>query len=176
LLTELPGVYGKLTAEVRSLLLASEQMYRTPGFAAPGQIVLGLATAFELQLKHSVISGLFDHLKYREVEKLRPLPEWTDAEQRDKPLWSPRARADGCTLGAMRLILRHSHPAIGEFFGQFGQDRADIQRAIKSVNDRRNPAAHGSCFDIGTAEAIRADWFHWGERPGGIFSVFFRNA
>jgi hypothetical protein len=61
LLTELPGVYEKLTPEVRSLLLASEQIYRTREFAAPGSIVHGLATAFELQLQHSVMAGLFYH-------------------------------------------------------------------------------------------------------------------
>jgi hypothetical protein len=51
----------------------------------------------------------------------------------------------------------------------------DIQAAIESVSNHRNPAAHGDCFDISTAEAIRADWFYWNKRPGGIFSVFFRN-
>ena len=39
----------------------------------------------------------------------------------------------------------------------------------------RNPATHGASFDIGTAEAIRADWFNWEQRSGGIFSVLFRN-
>jgi hypothetical protein len=172
---ELPNIYENLTAKARNLALASEQIYRTPGFAAPGTIVHGLATAFELQLQHSVISLLFDHLKYRKAENLRPLPEWDDAEQRGKPLWSPPQRADKCTLGTMKLILRHPHPAIEEFFAQFGLNRIDIQATIESVSNQRNPAAHGDCFDIGTAEAIRADWFHWNKRPGGIFSVFFRN-
>jgi hypothetical protein len=74
----------------------------------------------------------------------------------------------------MRLILRHPHPAIGEFFVQFGLNLTDIQDATESVYDHRNPATHGQRFDIGTAEAIRADWFHWHHRPGGIFSVLFR--
>ena len=74
LMAKLPGVYEKLTPKARDLFLASEQIYRTPGFAAPGEIVHGLATAFELQLQHSVIAGLFYHLKYRKVEKLR-IPE-----------------------------------------------------------------------------------------------------
>jgi hypothetical protein len=176
LLAELPGVYEKFTPQVRRLILASEQICRTPGFAAPGSIVHALATAFELQLQHSVLSGVFERLKYRKAEKLKPLPEWTDAEHRDRPLWWPGARADACGLGAMRLILRHPHAAIGEFFDQFGLNRIDIQLALDTVYSYRNPAAHGDCFDIGTAEAIRADWFHWGGRPGGVFSVFFRNA
>jgi hypothetical protein len=173
LLAELPGVYEKLAPDARNLCLASEQVYRTPGFAAPGTIVHGLATAFELQLRHSVISGLFDHLKYRRVEKLLPLAD-QDAEQ-NKPLWRPATKADKCTLGPMKLILQHTHPAIEEFFLRFGLDRTEIQRALGSVYDYRNSSAHGECFDIGTAEAIRANWFHWCERPGGIFSVFFRN-
>jgi hypothetical protein len=175
LTAELPGVYERLSETARNLFLASEQIYRTPGFATPGNIIHGLATAFELQLQHSVMAGLFDHLKYRKVETLRPLPGWKDAEQRDKPLWSPSAKADKCTLGAMRLLLRYPHSAIAEFFVQFGLDLADIQAAVESVYSHRNPAAHGDCFDIGTAEAIRGDWFHWNKRPGGIFSVLFRN-
>jgi hypothetical protein len=51
----------------------------------------------------------------------------------------------------------------------------DIQGAIESVYNHRNAASHGECFDIGTAKAIRAEWFHWDNRPGGIFSVLFRN-
>ena len=174
-MAELPGVYEKVTAKVRNLFLASEQVYRTPGFVAPGTIIHGLATAFELQLRHSVITGLFDHLKDRKAEKLWPMAEWEDAEQRGKPLWSPGARPDKCTLGAMRLLLRHPHSAIEEFFVQFGLSRTDIQAAIESVYSHRNPAAHGDSFDIGTTEAIRADWYHWNKRAGGIFSVFFRN-
>jgi hypothetical protein len=76
----------------------------------------------------------------------------------------------------MRLILRHPDSTIEEFFAQFGPNRANIQAAIESVYIHRNPASHGGCFDIGTAEAIRADWFHWDKRPGGIFSVLFRDA
>jgi len=174
LTAELPGVYEKLSEGARNLFLASEQIYRTPGFAAPGEIVHGLATAFELQLRHSVIVGLFDHLQYRKAEKLRPLAEWKDAEQ-NKPLWSPGAKADKCTLGTMRLILRLEHPAIQEFFAQFGLSLTDTRTAIEAVYSHRNPAAHGGSFDIGTAEAIRTDWFHWSRRPGGVFSVFFRN-
>ena len=176
LMAKLPGVYERLTEKARNLFLASEQIYRTPGFAAPGNIIHGLATAFELQLQHSVMAGLFDHLKYRRVETLRPLAEWKDAEQRDKPLWWTGAKADKCTLGTMKLILRHPHCAIEEFFTQFGLNLADIQAVIELVCSHRNPATHGDCFDIGTAEAIRADWFHWNKRPGGVFSVFFRNA
>jgi hypothetical protein len=73
------------------------------------------------------------------------------------------------------LILRHPHPAIGEFFAQFGLSLTNIQGATESVYSYRNAASHGECFDIGAAEAIRADWFHWDNRPGGIFSVLFRN-
>ena len=79
------------------------------------------------------------------------------------------------TLGTMRLILRHTHPAIEEFFAQFGLNLTDVRDATASVYSHRNDATHGDCFDIGTAEAIRADWFHWDSRPGGIFSVLFRS-
>jgi|GEM_PF-2568474 hypothetical protein len=175
---ELPGGYEKLTQKARNSLLASEQSYRIPDFAAPGFIVHGLALAFELELRYSVMSGLFDHLKYRKVEKLRVPEEWISsgyAEKRDKPLWWPKAKADKCALGEMNLILGHPHPAIGEFFAQFGLNLTDIRGATKSVYSRRNPATHGEHFDIATAKAIRAGWFHWNDRPGGIFSVFFRN-
>jgi hypothetical protein len=175
LLDKLPHTWGKLTPGVRSLLLASEQMSRTPGFAAPGKIIDGLATAFECQLQHSVVSLLFAHLRDRRVKDLRPSPEWQDAEQRDKPLWRPTAKAEKCALGTMRLILRHPEPAIGEFFDQFGFDRVAIQDAIEEVYIHRNSAVHGSCFDIGTTEAIRTDWFSWEGRVGGVYSVFFRH-
>ena len=98
-----------------------------------------------------------------------------DAEKRGKPLWSPSAKADRCTLGEMNLILRHPIPEIVEFFTQFGLNLTDIQSATESVCKYRNPATHGEHFDIGTARTIRAGWFHWGDRPGGIFSVLFRN-
>lgn len=173
LLEKLPGVYQKLKPQVRSHLLASEQNYRTPNFAAPGQIIHQIATAFELQLKHSVFAGLFDHLKYRKVQKLRPLPEW-EVERRDIPLWSHSAKADNLQLGQMTLLLRRPEPAIREFLDQLGLDCTNIQRALESVYEYRNDATHGTCFDIGTAKAIRADWLHWGERPGGIFAVCFR--
>jgi hypothetical protein len=178
LLAELSGVYEKLTPQVRSLLLASEQIYRIPGFAAPGDIVHNLATAFERQLQHSVMAGLFHHLKDRNVRELKVPEDWISsgrAQKREKPLWQPSAKADKCVLGEMNLILRHPHPAIGEFFAQFGLNLSDVQGATESVYNHRNPAAHGGLFDIGTAEAIRADWFHWDNRPGGIFSVLFRN-
>jgi hypothetical protein len=174
LLAELSNVWGKLEPEVRSCMLASEQMYRTPNFAAPAKLIDGLATAFERQLLHSVISLLFDHLRRRKEKDLRPMPEWQDAEHRDRPLWSPAARAEKCTLGAARLILRHPSLAVGEFFDQFGFDRAAIRGAIEAVCRHRNPAVHGSCFDIGTAGAIRADWLSWEGRVGGVYSVFFR--
>jgi hypothetical protein len=174
LLAELPGVYEKLAPEARNLCLASEQVYRIPGFAAPGTIVHGLATAFELQMRHSVVIGLFAHLKNQEVKKLQPLAEWTDVIQ-NKPLWSTNERAEMCTLGTMRLILKHTHPAIEEFFLQFGLDRRAISGALDSVYKHRNTAAHGGRFDIGTAEAVRTDWLGWDQRPGGVFSVFFRD-
>jgi hypothetical protein len=75
----------------------------------------------------------------------------------------------------MKLLLRHPHPAIHELLENFHLDRAAIQESIVSVLDHRNPAAHGDSFDTGAAEAIRADWFHWRGRHGGIFSVFFTN-
>lgn len=171
---ELPGVYDELEPKARSLCVASQQTYQIQGFAAPAQIILGLAIAFELQLRHSVISRLFEHLKHQGIQKLSPLPEWKDVEQ-NKPLWLTSTRADKCNLGTTRLILRHNHPSIGEFFLQFGLDRTTIQQALESVYPYRNPAAHGESFDIGTAEAIRNDWLHWNKRPGGIFSIFFRN-
>lgn len=173
--SRLPNIRGKLTPAVRSFLLASWQMHRTPGFAAPGKLIDGLATAFERQLVHSVISLLFDHLRRRKAKDLWPMPDWQDAEQRGRPLWSTTSKAEKCTLGSARLVLRHPDSAVGEFFDQFGFDRAAIQGAIEPVYKHRNPAAHGSCFDTGTADAIRTDWFSWHGRVGGIYSVFFRN-
>jgi hypothetical protein len=175
---ELPGGYEKLTQKARNYLLASEQSYRIPDFAAPGYIVHGLATAFELELRHSVMSCLFDHLKYRKVAELRVPEEWISsgrAQKRETPLWRPSAKADKCLLGEMNLILGHPHPAIEECFAQFGLVLTDIRSATESVCKYRNPATHGDHFDIGTAETIRADWFHWDNRRGGIFSVLFRN-
>lgn len=174
-LSQLPAVWGKLTPEVRSLMLASEQMHRVPGFAAPGKFIDGFATAFECQLKHTIMSHLFAHLKSSNVRELRPLPEWRDAEERNRPLWGPKERADMCGLGAARLILRHTEPAVEEFFERFGFDRATIQRAVEAVYKHRNTAVHGGSFDPGIASAIRADWLSWEGRAGGVFSVFFRD-
>jgi hypothetical protein len=126
LLARLPGIYEKLAPEARNLCLASEQVYRIPGLAAPGQFVHGFATAFELQLRHSVISGLFEHLKKQGIKKLSPLAEWKGVDQ-NKPLWLTSTRADKCTLGTMELILQHTHSSIEEFFIQFGLDRTAIQ-------------------------------------------------
>jgi len=50
LMAELSGGYEKLMQKAQNFLLASEQSFRTPDFAAPGNIVYRLATAFELQL------------------------------------------------------------------------------------------------------------------------------
>jgi hypothetical protein len=178
LLAELPGVYGKLAPGARNLCLASEQVYRTPGYAAPGDIVRGLATAFELQLRHTVMPGLFDYLEYRGVKNLKIPEEWIRshrAQDRSQPLWRRGEKADKCELGTMDLILGHPEPFVAEFFVRHGFSLADIQEATDLVRKPRNAVSHGSCFDIGTAEAIRADWFHWKNRPGGIFSVFFRN-
>ena len=78
-------------------------------------------------------------------------------------------------LGEMNLILNHPNPAVGEFFAQFGLSISDIRDATKLVLKHRNPATHGADFDIGTAQEIRAQWFRCNQRPGGVFSVFFRN-
>jgi hypothetical protein len=134
-----------------------------------------MATAFERQLLHSIVSPFFDHLRRWKVPELRPLPEWPDAEQRGRPLWWPTAKAEKCTLGAARLILRHPEPAVGDFFDQFGFDRTAIRGAIETVSEHRNPAVHGGSFDIWTAETIRADWLSWQGRVGGVYSVFFRS-
>jgi len=75
----------------------------------------------------------------------------------------------------MLWVLRHDDPAIGEFFALAGLGRAGVLRALEEVHARRNAPAHGGPLDPGTTAAIRADWFHWGSRPGGIFAVFFRN-
>jgi hypothetical protein len=75
LMAELPRVYEKVSEKARNLLLAGEQVYRTQGFAAPGLIIHMRATAFYLQLQQSVISDLFNYLKHRKVERLRPLEE-----------------------------------------------------------------------------------------------------
>jgi len=179
LLAELPGtVYEMLEPEVRSLLLASEQSFRTQGYASPGSIVHKLATAFELQLQHSVMSDLFDHLKCRGLKNLRTPDEWVAsglAERREKPPWRHDTKADRCTLGDMKLILSHPEPAVADFFDRFRLVLTDIQGATESVLARRNDATHGRSVDAGTAAAIRADWLHWRHRAGGIFSVFFRN-
>ncbi len=175
-LAELSDTYGKLTPEVRSLLLASEQMYRTQGFAAPGKIVDGLATAFEVQLRHSVMAGLLDHLKDRRVKSLTVPQEWKDVERRDRPLWSYAEKADKFTLGTIILILRHPQSEIEEFFAKYGLDRAAIRGATEEVCRHRNPAVHGRGFDIGTADAIRKDWLTWNARVGGIYSVLFRSS
>jgi hypothetical protein len=175
---ELPGAYGKLTQKARNYLLASEQSYRIPDFAAPGYIVHGLDTAFELEMRHSVMPLLFDHLKSRKVPELRVPEAWISsgrAQRRPMPLWQPNAKAEKCLLGEMNLILAHPHPAVEECFVRFGLILPDIQGATESVWKCRNPATHGDHFDIGTARAIRTDWFHWQSRTGGIFSVLFRN-
>jgi hypothetical protein len=172
LLATFHSVWGKLYHRVRALLVASEQKYRTPGYAAPAEIVAGLATAFELQ--HTILAGLFEHLKGRKVKSLRPSHEWPDTESRDRPLWSPADKAEKCTLGTARLILRHPQPEIGEFFNQFGLDLESIRRAIESVYSHRNPTHHGVPYDPGTVDAIRNDWFSWESRVGGVFSIFFR--
>jgi hypothetical protein len=170
---ELPGVFEKLVVNARTLFLASEQMYRTPGFAAPAQVVHSIATAFELQLKYSVIKELFDYLKRRGVRTLQPLPDRTDNEIRRKPLWAPYHKADKTTLGEIKTILRHNDPVVQEFFDSIRLDRSDIQRAVEGVLDHRNTATHGDPLDFGNAEAIRNEWIHWKKRAGGIFSVFF---
>jgi hypothetical protein len=176
LIDRLDDVYPKLKPEVRSLLLGSEQMARTQGFATPGKIIDALATAFELQLQHSVIAWLFDHLKHCKVRPLRPLPEWRDVEQRDKPLWSPNDKPGRCMLGTIRLILRHNQPEIASFFAMAGLDRDTIQRATDAVLEYRNPAVHGTPFDTGTAAAITQDWYTWEGRPGGVYATLFRNS
>ncbi|HYL38350.1 MAG TPA: hypothetical protein VEV17_20700 [Bryobacteraceae bacterium] len=175
LLDELSNTWKKLTARVRNQLLASEQMHRIHDFAAPGKIIDALATAFELQLQHSVMAGLFDFLKYRQLKSLVAPQEWKDVERREKPLWKPGERVDKYTLGTMRLILRHPQVEIGEFFTQYGLDRGAIVEATEAVYQHRNPAVHGHGFDIGTVGQIRKDWFSWKNRVGGIYSVFFRS-
>jgi hypothetical protein len=167
------SVWGKLSERVRSLLLASEQKYRTSGYAAPAEIVAGIATAFELQLQHTILAGLFAHLKDRKVRSLQSngLP---DAEDRERPLWRSADKAERCTLGTARLILQHPQPEIGEFFSQFGYDLKSVREAIESIYLHRNPTHHGVAYDIGTVDAIRHDWFSWKSRDGGVFSAFFR--
>jgi hypothetical protein len=127
------SVWGKLSERVRSLLLASEQKYRIYGYAAPAEIVAGLATAFELQLQHTILTSLFAHLKDRKVKSLRPPDDWPDIEDRQRPLWSSTDKAEKCTLGTARLILRHPLAEIAEFFKQFGYDLESVRRAIESV-------------------------------------------
>jgi hypothetical protein len=170
---ELADVYSRLKPEARSQLLAAEQIYRTQGFAAPGMIVHAIATAFEIQMRQSVLPELFAYLKFKNVRKLPPLPEWKDADRRT--VWETGMKADNYTLGEMLWVLRHTHPAICEFFALAGLDRLGVLKALEEVRARRNVPAHGRPLDPGTTKAIRADWFHWGSRPGGIFAVFFRN-
>lgn len=173
LLEELGGVYSRLKPEGRSQLLAAEQIYRTQGFAAPGMTVHAIATAFEIQMRQSLLPELFAYLKFKGVRKLPPLPEWTGADRRSP--WEIGMKADHYALGKMLWVLRHTHPAIGEFFALCGLDRPGVLEALEEVGARRNVPAHGRPVDIGTTTTIRGDWFHWGGRPGGIFSVLFRN-
>jgi hypothetical protein len=168
---ELAGVYSRLKPEVRSQLLAAEQIYRTQGFAAPGMIVHAIATAFEIQMRQSVLRELFAFLKFKGIRKLPP--ESTDADRR--PVWTLDMKADNYALGEMVWVLRHTHPAICEFFGLKGLDLPALLKALEEVRTRRNVPAHGGPVDIGTTAAIRADWFHWDGRAGGIFAVLFRN-
>jgi len=90
-------------------------------------------------------------------------------------VWWPNCKPEKYQLGNLRWLLRHSAPEIGEFFDLCGLSLPDVRDALETVHPRRNEAAHGTMFDIGTAEAIRRDWLQWRERPGGIFGVFFRN-
>jgi len=158
---ELHGVYGKLEPQARRLLLAAEQIYRVPGFAAPAQIVHLLSTAFEIQVWCSVISPL---LAFQDSKDEKP----------SKPVSLSHDRPKKFTLGGMKQRLRGSEPAIDEFFDLACLNRADIREALATVLGPRNEAAHGRPIDVGTAEAIRNDWLHWGGKSGGIFAVLFR--
>lgn len=167
------SVWGKLSERVRSLLLASEQKYRTSGYAAPAEIVAGIATAFELQLQQTILAGLFAHLKDRRVRNLQA-HELPEAEDRERPLWRSSDKAEKCTLGTARLVLQHPQPEIAEFFSHFGYNLESVREAIESIYLHRNPTHHGASYDIGTVDAIRSDWFSWKSRAGGVFSVFSR--
>lgn len=172
LLTDLPGVYGNLVPQARSLFLTAEQLYRTRDIAAPAVIVHALAAAFEVQLRQGVLPGLFEHLGSRNVKRLMPQADWRDTEQR--PVYSHgRSNPEKFTLGEMERLFRLSEPAIHEYCGLHRLSHDDVHKAVEAVQNPRNAAAHGRSIDIGTAVAIRCDWLNWGGKRGGIFAVLF---
>ncbi len=73
----------------------------------------------------------------------------------------------------MERLLRHSEPAIDELLAFLRLNRTEVHGALTKVQPR-NDAAHGRSIDIGTAEAIRADWLKWGGLPGGIFGAILK--
>ena len=171
LLKELPGVYGKLEPQARSLLLAAEQVHQTRDFAAPATSVQAMAAAFETQLREVVLRRLLAYLKSKKTRTLYPLKEWVDVDH-TKPIYSSNSRADKFGLGATEFLLRYPAPEIDDGLGLLGLDRSDLQEAVAAVRVSRNDAAHGRPIDFGTAEGIRSEWLRWRAKPGGIFGCF----
>jgi hypothetical protein len=165
-----PSIWRLLRHEVRCQLIGAEQTRRTPGgHATPQMVVHGVATAFELQLKHTVLETLLAHLKREDV---REIP--TGADHRHA-VFMKHWKADRYNLGCIRLLLESAHPAILQCFDRYHWDRDDILAALDAVTEPRNAATHGQGMSPSAADEIRSDWLHWRGRSGGLFSVLFRS-
>lgn len=164
----LPGFWGRLARPVRRQLIGAEQIRRMPGgHVTPEKVLHGIATAFELQLKHTVLETLLTHLR---SVGIKDIPE--GASDRDlvfRWYW----KADKYTLGSVKRLFASAHPAIKDCFERYHWDRNAILEAVETVAEHRNPAAHGREMDSYTVDAIREDWFNWRGRQGGLFSVLF---
>ena len=176
LIRQLGDVYGKLKPEARCHLVAAEQIYRVPSIAAPGVALSAFSAAFEVEMRMSLMTGLFEYLKYKKTGTLHTPIDWPDSD-RTRPIYKFGMKAESLTFGEMERLLRHPEAAIAEYVGMVGLDCGEIRSAVLAVSAHRNPAVHVKrLFDVGTAEAIRNDWLQWHGRRGGIFGVLFRTS
>lgn len=167
-------LWPKLDPHARAFLLASEQIRKIPSLATPSLIVLGIAIAFETELRSRVLPALFAFLDDKNVPKLAPQPGWASGDK-SRPVWTKGSKAEECTLGNARLIFAHPEPAIDEFLGRLlGIQRTELQAALEELCPHRNAAAHGRPIDIGMAEQLYSDWLQPERGRGGIFGLLFR--
>lgn len=159
------ATWGTMSSAARDCLLGAEQVHRTTDLADPNLIVFGIARAFELELKTTIMTELYRQLKDAGVDEL--LTADTKPRLVYKCQWNPME----ARLGQIRMLLEHGHNAIAQFCQEQRLDVRLLRNAINAVNSRRNPAAHGWSETLRRAHAVREELLRWGGLPGGVFAA-----
>jgi hypothetical protein len=153
-----------LCPEAVQAVLGAECVLQTPDFPDPTQAVMGLAQAFECQLKYRVLEQFCTFLRHQDILS------WPVSSGEGRgPLLLRYGEMDiNLSLEKILRFIERADKELETFFGQVGLDRARVAAAVREVRRLRNWAAHqgglGREFALRTRDA-------WLRPDAGVFAV-----